>query len=82
MLGWPIPSAVFIDYENVAYRVLPGTIANWVAWLERGESIPMRAGSDGNSCSSAFTGILQRTTFARNLSITTSSPSSVRSSQA
>ena len=37
MLGWPIPSAVFIDYENVAYRVLPGTIANWVAWLERGE---------------------------------------------
>jgi hypothetical protein len=37
MIGWPIRSALLIDYENVAHRVLPDTIANWVAWLERGE---------------------------------------------
>jgi len=37
MIGWPIRSALLIDYENVAHRVLPDTIPNWVAWLERGE---------------------------------------------
>lgn len=37
MIGWPIRSALLIDYENVAHRTLPDTIPNWVAWLERGE---------------------------------------------
>jgi len=37
MIGWPIRSALLIDYENVAHRSLPDTISNWVAWLERGE---------------------------------------------
>jgi hypothetical protein len=37
MIGWPIRSALLIDYENVAHRVLPDTIPNWVTWLERGE---------------------------------------------
>lgn len=37
MIGWPIRSALLIDYENVAHRILPDTIPNWVAWLERGE---------------------------------------------
>jgi hypothetical protein len=37
MIGWPIRSALLIDYENVAHRTLPDTIPNWVVWLERGE---------------------------------------------
>jgi hypothetical protein len=37
MLGWPVQSALFIDYENVGHRILPDTIPHWVEWLERGE---------------------------------------------
>jgi len=37
MWGRRIGSALFIDYENVSHRTLPGTIQNWVAWLEDGE---------------------------------------------
>jgi hypothetical protein len=37
MIGWPIRSALLIDYENVAHKILPDTIPDWMAWLERGE---------------------------------------------